>query len=54
MSLPVEPQGRRTAGVVIALFSFWLGGIASGQKFDRRGLSSHPTSTTAKVPVEAD
>jgi hypothetical protein len=42
------------AGVVIALFSFWLGGIASGQKFDRRGLSSYPTSTTAKVPVDAD
>lgn len=42
------------AGVVIALFSFWLGGLASGQKFDRRGLASHPTSTTAQVPVDAD
>ena len=42
------------AGVVIALFSFWLGGLASGQKFDRRGLASHPTSTTSQVPVEAD
>ncbi|PVG82579.1 inositol phosphorylceramide synthase [Nocardioides gansuensis] len=42
------------AGVVIALVSFWLGGLASGQKFDRHGLASHPTSTTAKVPVEAD
>ena len=42
------------AGVVIALFSFWLGGLASGQKFDRHGLSSHPTSTTSKVPVDAD
>jgi hypothetical protein len=42
------------AGVVIALFSFWLGGLASGQKFDRRGLSSHPTSTTSQVPVDAD
>ena len=27
------------AGVVIALFSFWLGGLASGQKFDRHGLA---------------
>ena len=42
------------AGVVIALFSFWLGGLASGQKFDRRGLASHPTSTTAQVPVDAE
>lgn len=42
------------AGVVIALFSFWLGGLASGQKFDRRGLASHPTSTTSQVPVGAD
>jgi hypothetical protein len=37
------------AGVVIALFSFWLGGLASGQKFDRHGLASHPTSTTSQV-----
>ena len=42
------------AGVVIALFSFWLGGLASGQKFDRHGLASHPTSTTRQVPVDAD
>ena len=42
------------AGVVIALFAFWLGGLASGQKFDRHGLSSHPTSTTSQVPVDAD
>ncbi|WP_299929290.1 phosphatase PAP2 family protein [uncultured Nocardioides sp.] len=42
------------AGVVIALFAFWLGGLASGQKFDRRGLSSHPTSTTSQVPVDAE
>lgn len=40
------------AGIAIALVSFYLGGLASGQKFDRRGLSSHPTTTTAKVPVE--
>ena len=42
------------AGVAIALVSFWLGGLASGQKFDRGGLASHPTSTTSKVPVEVD
>jgi hypothetical protein len=42
------------AGVVIALVSFWIGGLASGQKFDRRGLGSHPTSTTSQIPVDAD
>ena len=42
------------AGIVIALLSFWIGGLASGQKFDRRGLSSHPTSTTSRVPVDAE
>jgi hypothetical protein len=42
------------AGVVIAFLSVWLGGIATGQKFDRRGLASHPTSTGAEVPVVAD
>jgi len=42
------------AGVAIALISFYVGGVASGQKFDRRGLASHPTTTTASVPVEAD
>ena len=39
-------------GVAIALVSFYLGGLASGQKFERHGLSSHPTTTTSKVPVE--
>jgi hypothetical protein len=29
-----------------------VGGIASGQKFDRHGLASHPTTTTSSVPVE--
>ena len=42
------------AGIVIALVAFWVGGLASGQKFDRHGLSSHPTSTTSQVPVEVD
>src|SRR5829696_8827250 len=39
------------AGVVIALVAFYLGGVASGQKFDRHGLSSHPTTETSLVPV---
>jgi hypothetical protein len=41
-------------GIVIALLAFYLGGIASGQKFDRNGLASHPTTTTAAVPVLND
>lgn len=39
------------AGVVIALMSVYLGGIATGQRFDRL-LVSHPTTSTASVPVE--
>jgi hypothetical protein len=31
--------------------SVWLGGWATGQKFERHGLSSRPTTTTAIVPV---
>jgi hypothetical protein len=42
------------AGIMIALISFYIGGIASGQKFEKHGLSSHPTSTTSAVPVEHD
>ncbi len=42
------------AGVAIALIAFYIGGLASGQKFDRHGMSSHPTTTTAQVPVETD
>jgi hypothetical protein len=42
------------AGVAIAVMSFYIGGIASGQKFDRHGLSSHPTTTTSYVPVDDD
>jgi hypothetical protein len=41
------------AGVMIAFISFYLGGIASGQKFERRSLQSHPTTTTSQVPVES-
>jgi len=40
------------AGVAIALIAFYVGGLASGQKFDRRGLASHPTTTTSVVPVD--
>ncbi len=40
------------AGIAIAIVSFYLGAIASGQKFDR-GLKSHPTTTTSKVPKDA-
>ncbi|WP_231123508.1 phosphatase PAP2 family protein [Nocardioides sambongensis] len=40
-------------GAAIAITSFYLGGIASGQKFDR-GLRSHPTTTTSKIPINAD
>jgi hypothetical protein len=40
------------AGVTIAFVSFYLGGLASGQKFEKHGLASHPTTTTSKVPVE--
>ena len=42
------------AGVLIALVSFYVGGIASGQKFERGGLRSHPTTTTSQVPVLRD
>ncbi|MCW2757829.1 MAG: inositol phosphorylceramide synthase [Nocardioidaceae bacterium] len=39
------------AGALIAVVSFYLGAVATGQKFDRRGRSSHPTTTTDSVPV---
>ena len=38
------------AGILIALIAFYVGGIASGQKFERHGLASHPP-TTATAPV---
>lgn len=40
-------------GVAIAVVAFYFGGIASGQKFER-ALRSHPTTTTSKVPIDAD
>jgi len=42
------------AGIMIAFVSFYLGGRATGQKFDRRSLTSHPTTTTSSVPVSVD
>ncbi len=42
------------AGIMIALISFYVGGVASGQRFDQHGLASHPTSTTSAVPVDLD
>ena len=42
------------AGIMIALVAFYLGGIASGQKFERHGLASHPTADTSAVPVLED
>ena len=41
------------AGIMIALISFYVGGLASGQKFDRHGLASHPTTTTSGRPRRA-
>jgi hypothetical protein len=40
------------AGAAIAIISVWLGGVATGQKFERHGRSTRPTLATAAVPVE--
>ncbi len=42
------------AGIVIALVAFYVGGIASGQRFDRHGLASHPTTDSSLVPITRD
>ena len=42
------------AGVLIALVSFYVGGLASGQRFEAGGLRAHPATTTAAVPVLRD
>jgi len=42
------------AGAVIAGVSVWLGALATGQRFDRHGRGSHPTTSTASVPVGDD
>jgi membrane-associated phospholipid phosphatase len=40
------------AGLAIALVSVYLAALGTGQKFDRRGRSSHPTTSTSEVPVD--
>ena len=42
------------AGALIAFIAFYIGGIASGQKFDEHGRHSHPTTTTKDVPLDSD
>lgn len=42
------------AGAAIAIIAVYVGGLATGQKFDRRGLASHPTSSTTQVPIELE
>ena len=42
------------AGIMIALVAFYVGGVASGQKFERHGFASHPTADSAQVPVLED
>jgi hypothetical protein len=42
------------AGAAIAVVSVWLGALATGQRFDRHGRGSHPTTSTASVPVGDD
>jgi hypothetical protein len=41
-------------GIVIAVLAVWLGAIATGQKFERHGLSVRPTTDSADVPVDED
>jgi hypothetical protein len=40
------------AGLVIALVSVYLAALGTGQRFDRGGRSSHPTTSTSDVPVD--
>jgi PAP2 superfamily protein len=42
------------AGAAIACVSVWLGGIATGQKFDKHGRSSHPTTSTSSLHAELE
>lgn len=41
------------AGLAIALVAVYLAALGTGQKFDRGGRSSHPTTSTRDVPVDA-
>jgi hypothetical protein len=38
--------------VFIAVVAWYLGAIATGQRFDRRLRHSHPTTTTSTVTVQ--
>jgi membrane-associated phospholipid phosphatase len=40
------------AGLVIAVVAVYLAALGTGQKFDRGGRSSHPTTSTSDVPVD--
>jgi membrane-associated phospholipid phosphatase len=40
------------AGVVIAVVSVYVGGLATGHKFDRKGRAAHATTTTSEVPID--
>jgi hypothetical protein len=42
------------AGAMIAIVAVYVGGLATGQKFDRHGWASHPTTSTADVPLEEE
>lgn len=42
------------AGAFIAIVSVYVAALATGQRFDRRGRSSHPTTNTRDVPIEPD
>lgn len=39
-------------GALIAFTAFYLGGLATGQRFDEHGRHTHPTTTTARVPSD--
>jgi PAP2 superfamily len=41
------------AGAVIAVVSVWVGGVATGQRFDRHGRASHPTTSTSRLPTSS-
>lgn len=41
-------------GLVIALLSVYLGGVATGQKFFDRGRHARPTTDSASVPIDVE
>ncbi|MGO4256582.1 phosphatase PAP2 family protein [Marmoricola sp. RAF53] len=40
------------AGLAIAIIAVYLAGLGTGQKFDRWGRRSHPTTATSDVPLD--